>query len=223
MYPKTKNGSIRQQNLYKVLTGKYIPADTMSERFSTYELKNTSGIKQLKEAYQELNGTKDIIDIRFNEKLMEFGRFSVILDNQLHFNKYRIITLRSLFYETTHSFSLTKYRNYCRKYEHECLKSGVSYPYWTNPDAEYHFGQSQVNGDLGLNGSSGWKFTALKDMALDLIARQRKIRLLRLSVWDELMIDKKLVRLNELLVNPDNNASEAILKFAERKIIMLYA
>jgi hypothetical protein len=104
----------------------------------------------------------------------------------------------------------------------ECLKAGTSNPSWTNDEAERHFGTSQNNGDLGLNGSSGWKLTAFKDFTIDLIARQRKIRLLRISVWDDLMINQRLKKLNELLMSP-GKTTDLILKIIERKAIGLYA
>lgn len=215
--------SIREENLHKVLLSKYIPVDELNHSFSTWELQSTFFEKIFLECYESLGGTAAFPEIKFNVPFMEFGRFSVLLDEQIHFNKYRAKTLRSPFYETLSSFPLMKYKSYSRKYELECLKAGTSNPAWTNKEAERHFGPSQSNGDLGLSGSAGWKLTAFKDFAIDLIARQRKIRLLRISVWDDLLIHKKLVKFNEMLMSPGNTETELILKFVERKMIALYA
>ena len=175
------------------------------------------------EIYKSLGGQTGHTEVKFKVPFLEFGRFCVLLDESIHFNRYRAKTLRSIYYEHLSSFPLSKYRTYCRKHEVECLKAGTSIPFWTNKEAEDHFGPSQQAGDLGLSGSSGWKLIALKDFATDLIARQRKIRLLRISVWDDLMVNKKLSKINELLMSPGPRESEIVLKFVERKVVGLYA
>ena len=215
--------SIREQNLHKILLSKYIPAEELNHSFSTCELQSTFNEKVFLQTYESLGGRGKFPELKFNVSFMEFGRFCVLLDEQIHFNRYRAKTLRSVFYENISSFPLMKYRSYSRKYEVECLKTGTSKPAWTNEEAERHFGPSQDNGDLGLAGSSGWKLTAFQDFAIDLIARQRKMRLLRISVWDDLLIHKKLMKLNELLISPGNTETELILKYVERKVVGLYA
>ncbi len=215
--------TIREENLHKILLSKYIPAEELNHSFSTWELQGTFFEKIFLEIYQSLGGTEDFPEIKFTFPFMEFGRFCVLLDEHIHFNRYRAKTLRSSFYENLSSFPLMKYKSYSRKYEIECLKTGTSNPAWTNKEAERHFGPSQSNGDLGLSGSSGWKLTAFNDFTIDLIARQRKIRLLRISVWDDLLIHKKLVKFNELFMSPGNTETDLILKFVERKVFGLYA
>lgn len=215
--------SIREANLHKILLSKFIPAQELDHSFTSWELQGSFSEKTCLETYHTLDGKADFPEIKWNVPFMEFGRFCVLLDESIHFNRYRAKTLRSSFYENLTSFPVMKYRTYSRKYEVECLKSGASNPAWTNPEAELHFGASQINGDLGLSGSAGWKLTAFKDFATDMIARKRKIRLVRISVWDDLMVQKKLKKFNELLMSPDNQAAEQILKYVERKIVGLYA
>ena len=214
---------IREENLHRILLSQYIPAAELNHSFSTWELKDSFFEKVFIEIYESLGGKEGFPEIKFNVPFMEFGRFCVLLDEQIHFNRYRVKTLRSSFYENLTSFPLMKYRSYSRKYEVECLKAGTSNSAWTNNEAERHFGPSQSNGDLGLSGSSGWKLTAFKDFTIDLIARQKKIRLVRIAVWDDLMIHKKLKKFNELLMSPGKTEAELILKYVERKVIGLYA
>jgi hypothetical protein len=215
--------SIREQNLHTILLSKYIPAEELNHSFSTWELQGTFNEKVFLETYESLGGRADFPELKFDVPFMEFGRFCILLDEHIHFNRYRAKALRSPFYENLSSFPLMKYRSYSRKYEVECLKAGTSKPAWTNDEAERHFGPSQDNGDLGLAGSSGWKLTAFKDFAIDLIARQRKMRLLRISVWDDLLIHNKLMKFNDLLMSPGNTETELILKYVERKVLGLYA
>lgn len=217
------NSSIRVQNLAKILLSKYIPADQINRKFSSLELKNNFDEKVMLETYKNLGGVQSFPELTFEVPFLEFGRFCVLLDEPIHFNRYRAKTLRSSFYESLSSFPAMKYRTYCRNYESECMKAGASKPLWTNTEAEVHFGPSQISGDLGLSGSSGWKMTAFKDFLIDLICRKRKIRLLRISVWDDLMVQHNLKRINELLMSPNAQNTEQILKLVERKMIGLYA
>lgn len=215
--------SIRFQNLSRVLLSKYLPADEINKKFSSTELMSPFYEKLCLEAYDSLDGQKPFPEITFNVPFLEFGRFCILLDESIHYNRYRAKTLRSSFYEGLTSFPAMKYRTFCRKYEVECMKTGTSNPAWTNAEAEYHFGLSQQSGDLGLSGSAGWKMTAFKDFITDMICRQREIRLLRISVWDDLMVNKNLKKFNELLMSPDQQEAEQILKYVERKIVGLYA
>ena len=215
--------TIRERNLHQILLSKYIPAEELNHNFSTWELKGSFFEKELLETYKLLGGGEAFPEIKIHVPFREFGRFCVLLDEQIHFNRYRNKTLRSSFYENLSSFPLMKYKSYSRKYELECLKSASSNPAWTNDEAENHFGPSQVSGDLGLSGSAGWKMTAFKDFAIDLIVRHRKIRLVRIAVWDDLMIHKKLKKFNDLLMSPGQTEAELLLKYVERKVIGLYA
>lgn len=220
---KKDTRSIRVQNLHKILLSKFLPAEELNRTFKTSEILNSFDKNNFLEVYNALGGQVENPEIIFSIPFMEFGRFCVLLDEPIQFNRYRSKTLRSPFYESMTSFPLMKYRTYCRKYEVDCLKVGTAHPYWTNDEAERHFGPSQESGDLGLAGSSGWKMNALKNFAIDLIARQRKIRLLRISIWDDLMINKKLQKFNELLISPGTMEYEQILKYVERKVVALYA
>ena len=215
--------SIRKKNLNKILLSKYLPTEQLNPVFNSTEIIESFDKSIFMECYRSLGGIQDLPEIKFKVPFLEFGRFCVLLDEPIHFNRYRSKTLRSTFYEGLSSFPLMKFRTYCRKHEVECLKAGTSKTYWTNDEAEKHFGPSQLAGDLGLSGSSGWKLNALKDFATDVISRQRKIRLLRISVWDDIMVNKRLQRFNELLISPDKTTSGLILKYVERRIVGLYA
>lgn len=178
---------------------------------------------QLQQVYESLGGIGARPCIEIKGYQMTFGKFVVELDDQLHFNKYRLITLRNDIYEQLHGIDVNKFRMYCRKFEKECLKSGTSKGIWTNNQAEKCFGPAETPGDLGLNGASGWKLFAYQQFVKDLFAARHKVRLLRLSIWDEIMFNRQLIKLNDLLLNPGKEEAELLLKFIERKIIRLYA
>ncbi len=206
-----------------IIGQKYVPSDALPTTISTTDMYNKGWGRQIEQTCESLSALDHKPALRFEAYSHQFGRFCVLLDEQLHFNRYRLSTLRSAFYENSASFPLQKYKLYCGKHEKECLKSGMKNPIWTNTKAEELFGESQENGDLGIRGSSGWKLTALKDFIIDVHAHYNKIRLLRLAVWDEIMIDKRLIKLNDLLLNPGEKEADYLLKFIERKVIGLYS
>ena len=217
------NRSIRVRNLHQILLSKYLPAESLERTFETKELASTHYEKELVSVYKSLGGLAGFPHVKFSVPFLEFGRFCVLLDEAVHFNRYRAKTLRAPYYEHLKSYPSMKLRTYCRKYETECIKAGTSKLLWTNKEAECHFGPSQASGDLGLSGSSGWKLKAFEDFVIDVLSRKRKIRLLRISIWDDLMVNRRLQKFSELLMSPGKTETEAILKHVENKVIALYA
>ncbi len=215
--------SIRRKNLQKILQSKYLPAERYEKKYSAGVIKSADLQRWLKDSYSELGGQHDYHSIPIPGFELEFGNFCVMLNEQLQFNRYRSLTLRSDMYQQLTSFPLSKYRIYCRKMEGECLKSGKSNPYWTNYEAEYHFGKPMEPGDLGLSGSSGWKLRAIQAMLNDAVSYQLGIRVVHLSIWDDVLIGNKLTRLGELLFNPDKQSEGYFLKYFERQLIKTYA
>ena len=215
--------NLKTRNLSKILTQKYAPSETLPSTFNTSMFKGGLLSKTVLDVYRELGGKQNFPSMNIETFPLEFGKFCVILDDQLHFNRYRQTTLQSDIYEKMPFFPLENYKMYCRRFEKECLKSGVKPMLWTNPEAEKLFGSSEESGDLGMRGSSGWKLTAFIDFMQDVYAKQKSIRLLRLSVWDELMVDGRLVKLNDFLMSPNSKDGDILLNFAERKVINLYA
>lgn len=215
--------SIRKKTLQKILNSKYLPTGRHEKTYNSGAIKSANLKRWIGDVYSELGGLHDYQSISIPGFELEYGNFCVMLNEQLHFNRYRSITLRSDMYQQLPAFPLSKYRIYCRKMESECLKSGKSNPHWTNNEAEYHFGSPMEPGDLGLNGSPGWKLAAIKSMLRDAISHQLAIRIVHLSIWDDLMISNKLTRLDELLFNPDKQSEGHFLKYFERRLIKTYA
>jgi len=214
--------NLKEKNLARVLSSKYIPADQLPARYRMHKLLNSDLRPVIEDVYADLGGKGRLDEITIPGYPLEFGKFCVELDDQLQFNRYRGATLKSPLYDKILHFPLQKYRIYCRKFERECLKSGMKLHTWTNQEAEQHFGKAQEAGDLGLNGASGWKMTAFISFLKDALAIKMKIKLIRLSIWDEMMIDKKLVKVKDLLLNPSHNDSQMVIQFFERKLINSY-
>ena len=111
----------------------------------------------------------------------------VELDEQLHFNRYRAITLGALAYTSLPRFPLLAYQQFCETKESACLKSGSGQGRWMNDSTEGHFGPSEARGDLSGSGSSRWKQRALYDFMKDATQLdQQGPRLARIGIWDTL-------------------------------------
>ena len=119
-------------------------------------------------------------DVRVDGVLVE-------LDEELHFNRYRLLTLQSVSYERLPWFPVDAYQALCREHETECLANGRSQKRWKNDSTERHFGPSSPRGDLTGNGSSRWKQRALYDFMKDVSAlRSEAPALARIAIWESL-------------------------------------
>lgn len=172
----------------------------------------------LEEVYQELGGqaTPPPASLHFTAEL---PGWALMLDTEISFNRYRSITLRSELYDELPSFPINNYRRYCRMYEKDCIKVASAGKLWTNHEAEKHFGKSEAPGDLGLNGAAGWKLRAYQEFYIDLVQLMLPYKIMRMSVYDQLMVSGKMVKLKELLLS-QKSASVALLgKYITRMAI----
>ena len=107
----------------------------------------------------------------------------VELDEELHFNRYRLLTL-----ETSWARDLpwtSAYRDLCASHEDDCLRAAQWGKRWTNPSCEVLFGAPAPPGQLGGDGGAPrWKQRALYDAMKDAFAAGSATHLARLSVHD---------------------------------------
>jgi hypothetical protein len=112
--------------------------------------------------------------------------FSVLieLDEELHFNRYRKMTL-----DRPWAASLpwaTSYAEACETREAECLRAATWGKRWSNPSSVHMFGAGAPPGQLTDGGAPRWKQRALYDAVKDAAAHERELRVARLSVYDEM-------------------------------------
>ncbi|GAA4852045.1 DUF7255 family protein [Algivirga pacifica] len=177
--------------------------------------------EEVKEVYASLGGKADFRKIRLPQWPITLDQNTVVfLDDQLHFNRYRMRTLRAEIYQQNYiGFKVEKYRSYSRKKEAECLKSGVTDRSWTHKAAEVNFGPgSETRGDLQGEGAPAWKFNAFVDYLLDLYLPLKQIMVIRISIWDELMIGGRLVTIKEILTAPNPQWNEALVNYLKRRM-----
>lgn len=112
------------------------------------------------------------------------GNLVVELDESAHFNRYRAIALESAWAQQLPWG--TAYAAYTVEFEDACRKGRSHSGYWTNPSTERQFGPPGPNGELDGAGSPRWKQRALYDAMRDITALHGDVRLVRLSVYDDL-------------------------------------
>lgn len=134
--------------------------------------------------YRALGGTAPVRPPRPGAWDLAFeGGLMVELDEELHFNRYRSRTLESLWAANLPWYE--DYRDFCSRYEAECLDAGKWGKRWTTPSCESMFGPPGDVGELEGPGAPRWKQRAFYDAMKDIAAQASdSLDLVRLSVWD---------------------------------------
>lgn len=211
---------IKIQHLTEILkeTEWFLDVDFQQEVHPEY-LKG-KGEELLKEVYESLGGKSTapyLPKIKFPFKI---NRFVFLYDEEEHFNRYRGLTLKTSLYEVFSFPWLDSYKRLCRTYEKDCVKVGLQDRVWNGPPlASKLFGTSEEPGDLSGNGSSGWKLNAYNDCQYDLLSRLHGYKLIRIPAYETLMIERKLFKINDLLLNPKDEQRKAIITWLGRKML----
>lgn len=210
--------SLKLNHALKLLTTNGYKVDTILKRIEPGDIKKAGKEKFAKEVYQELGGIQENFPAQDKIRTFIEPNIMLLIDEDLHFNRYRSLTLKSEIYRSLPDFPLENYRRYCRSYEKECIKAGLKAGTWSNKESDYYFGPSSSPGDFFRNGSGGWKLNAFKDYLEDLYWPSAGYKLLRFAVYDHIMADGKLVRIDSILERPAHPLQQHLLKFLERRI-----
>lgn len=173
----------------------------------------------LKEILNELggNGSLPLLEkLKFDFKL---GRHFILWDDELHFHRYRLSSLKSGLYEELNFPFAESYKRLCRTYEKEALKAGMPQRIWQGPSvASTLFGKASDPGDFSGNGPSGWKLMAYNAAQIDLQTRIHGYKLIRLNPYETIMTGGSLKRLDQLLINPKEEQRTMIYNWLMRKL-----
>jgi len=82
------------------------------------------GRAEVLDLYRQLGGQHETPALRPGSWDLQVDDVLVELDEQLHFNRYRAVTLQSRAYRSLPSFPLLAYQQFCETWEGACLKSG---------------------------------------------------------------------------------------------------
>lgn len=200
-----------QDNLIEILKSNNNKITTRTIPFPDFNsILNSNYNDEVIRIYKELGGVEDVFPCNLRKWDLEFDNIPIELDEYLHFNRYRKITLSSSIYNELSSFPLDRYIFLCNKYENNCLKAGSYGGKWTNNSCEKQFGKPSNKGDLNGNGSPRWKQRAFYDFIKDLTPLLFNIPLVRISIWDELELNSRKILIKDILDDCDYFASDAI-------------
>ena len=174
---------------------------------------------EVEEVYKNLGGTGNCLEIGFSlPEGIETEKVRLSLDGSLHFNRYRAITLQSSVYEVHGISWRDAFRRNCRSQERECLKDGVRQGIWTNREAEIHFGKAPEAGDFSGPGASGWKLNAFREFLADVYLFNQPPQHKRISLYERLMIQGKLLPLQQLLLSRAETSQHYLVKYLSRQL-----
>ncbi|MBF1404584.1 MAG: hypothetical protein ACFNM8_08780 [Prevotella histicola] len=135
---------------------------------------------EVKSMYKELGGTQEDPPLTFGPWDISTPEFIIELDEENHFNRYRLQTLNSNIYQMINGFRLDEYMRFCTLYESGCRKHGG---FWKNNSSEKLFVKSDDNGCLDGAGSSRWRQRAFYDFLRDVTGLIKEIPVIRLSIY----------------------------------------
>lgn len=168
--------------------------------------------------YQALQGVGPAPKLKKLKFDFQLDRCLFVYDDEVHFNRYRLETLRSELYTAFYFPWQGSYVRLCRQQEKQCMQSGMQQRIWYGPPlAAQCFGESEEPGDLSGNGSAGWKLNAYNDLQYDLISRLYGYKLIRLSGYENLMLGGSLKKVDQLLLRPNEKTLQVLANWLLRK------
>ena len=167
--------------------------------------------------YRGLGGRLSAPEVNLGPWDIEFEGVAVELDEHLHFNRYRAMTLESSAYQDLPRFPLELYRSHCVHYEDACLKAGGHGRKWSNGSCERQFGPSAPCKDLGGGGAPRWKQRAFYDFVKDLSPLIIGVPVVRIAVWDEILDGETRRTVAESLEHPSRAAVQHLVELIYRR------
>jgi hypothetical protein len=135
---------------------------------------------EVESMYKELGGILGEPPLTFGSWDISTPEFILELDEENHFNRYRLQTLNSNIYQMINGFRLDEYMRFCTLYESGSRKYGG---FWKNNSSEKLFVKSDDNGCLDGAGSSRWRQRAFYDFLRDVTGLIMEIPVIRLSIY----------------------------------------
>lgn len=172
----------RQSVLKQVVLGNFNELKHRKPKIYDFDSKHYGYVKDV---YTNLKGQLDEIPLNIGNWDVSTEKFIIELDEELHFNRYRAITLTSDLYNNHKSFNPKEYLLFCNEFETLCLKAGGYGGKWKNNSTEKMFLKSDSFKVLEGNGSSRWKQRAYYDFVKDIASMIIDIPVIRISIYDK--------------------------------------
>lgn len=174
------------------------------------DVKGAGVVSDLVDMYRKLGGTMATPPHNLRAWDIEFDGYAVELDECLHFNRYRLLTLESPRYALLPGFPLKTYRSYCSDYESECL-AGTWGKRWSTVSSDRQFGVAPPLKDFSDNGPSRWKQRAFYDFVKDISSEIVGTKVVRIAVWDDIEDEGGRRSVGSALRKPSTSTADAIV------------
>lgn len=199
----------KEKNLKKLFTARE------HAKLTLQELKASSFYEDAYSMYKRLGGQYLEVPCGYGKWDIPTSDFIIELDEERHFNHYRLETLSSPIYLKSKLFSADDYKNYCKEHEEDCLKAAGWGKNWMNDSTEKMFVKSGEKKDLSGNGSSRWRQRAYYDYLKDITAKIKGVPVIRISIYDN--YEGKTI--NELLLCNDQEILRSFIKDKVKKLV----
>lgn len=150
-------------------------------RLSETELMVSCYYDEIMYVYRKLGGLLPKAPVNVGAYDVDTPNFIIELDEENHFNRYRLSTLDSRIYAGNNNLCVTSYRNFCNGFENKCLTYGK---YAKNNSTEKQFGASQVDGEFSLVSRTRWKQRAFYDFIKDITSVITGVPVVRISIYE---------------------------------------
>lgn len=142
-------------------------------------------IEDIDKIYRALGGVLEEAPSRFRGWDAEIKGFAFMIDDERHFNRYRLETLNSELYKKI-KFPMKEYKEYCKKYENICLRAATWSEKWSSYGSVKQFGEAGIEGKIDGAGAPKWKQRAYYDFVRDVTPLITDYKVVRFSIWDSI-------------------------------------
>lgn len=200
----------RETNLGKYLRSALEGVDQKSALPVFEDFFTSSSYPELLELYKSLGGILSHIPVGIKSNHIDFFINGNILelDEENHFNRYRLKSLEMPLYSDDNILIKKNYKSFCLQFETKARSNGG---FWTNTSCEKMFGKPSLNGDLSGNGSPRWKQRAFYDTLKDYFSLVSDIKVKRISIYDSIEINGHKKSVNDLLQTYNPAYTQSIL------------
>ncbi|MFM0174126.1 hypothetical protein PQR33_32900 [Paraburkholderia sediminicola] len=208
------------QNTFEALLGDFGTVDHETLPFPRLQDVVRTGYDEIIDpVYRSLGGVLTSAELNLRHWDLEFDGIAVELDEHLHFNRYRAITLAAGAYVKLPGFPLVAYRRYCAEFESDCLRAGGYGGKWSKPSCERQFGIGAAPKVLDGNGAPRWKQRAFYDFVKDLSPLVLGVKVVRVAIWDCVVENGTPCTVKDVLSRPTVAGADAIAKLIHARAV----
>lgn len=193
----------RQEILSKALGG----LASCHRKLTVRDIKTSQYYYEVLDVYKCLGGILPDIPCNLNKGDIELPDIIVELDEEQHFNRYRLVTLESPIYNELKKFPIDEYKLICKEHERACRTNGK---FWTNNPCEIQFGNAGERGILDGLGAPRWKQRAFYDFLKDVSGLMIGTQYVRVSIYDTVKYSGEVKTVDYVIRNKEQNGIDAI-------------